>query len=92
MENKLAKKKETDTYVKFISCSSQSIDSLKRLCLFRVFICGLRRVKEITSDNRVEFDDALFRNGILVLDAINIKYCVNNKRNVVYKEKKLFKC
>lgn len=45
------------------------MDSLKRLCLFRVFMCGLRRVIEITSESKVEFDDALFLNGILVLDA-----------------------
>lgn len=32
-------------------------------------MCGLRRVNEITSDNKVVFDDALFLNGILMFDA-----------------------
>lgn len=58
-----------NSYVNLASCSSQSSDSLKRLCLLRLFTWGRNLVKDITSDSKVEFDEALVRRGKLAHDA-----------------------
>lgn len=67
------KVRENTTYAKAISSSaspSQSIDSLNLVCLFRPFIfSGRIRVKEITSDKRVELDWARVDIGRFVLEA-----------------------
>lgn len=85
-----------NTYAKVTSCKvsscSHSTDSLKRVCLLpRIAMPGFNRVREITSDKSVAFDDALVLTGMLEQEAakhLRITFSCNQSDSLSYRKPK----